>query len=68
MSDTPRSDNYPTPKHGYVQVGFARELERENNALRTALEKCRQQANAVDETPAGRFSRIYSAADQALKR
>ncbi len=43
MSTTPRTDNYPTPKHGYVPVDFARELERENAKLRTAL-------NLIDHT------------------
>ncbi len=38
-----------------------------NGILHAALERCRAQANAVDETAAGRFSRIYSAADEALK-
>ncbi len=39
MSDTPRTDRLPTPKHGYVPVEFARLLEREINALRAGLKK-----------------------------
>jgi hypothetical protein len=43
MSTTPRTDNYPTPKHGFVPVDFARGLEREVAKLRTAL-------NLIDHT------------------
>lgn len=43
MSDTPRTDpakldNYMGPPIEHVPVGFARQLERENNQLRTELE------------------------------
>jgi hypothetical protein len=36
---TPRTDNFGSPKHGYVAVEFARKLERELNMLRAFVQE-----------------------------
>jgi hypothetical protein len=45
MSDTPRTDSWPTPKHGFVSVEFARQLEREMNRMHNALAEIKALAN-----------------------
>lgn len=46
MKSTPRTDNCPTDKHGYVPKEFARTLEFENVRLRSALDRALTAINA----------------------